>query len=173
MISLKTTTLSARVDAAKSANSRIKRPGSDLRRRSNHPPPKCCAHLHEPERRSSNRRVAIQRRKRADSEIGAPMLRQFKSPEPSVFPRGFGVRWLAGNGADTAFGPEQTFDVGCSMLSVRCFLPSPKRCVPSPLTHRSPRRCRAIRRFMVSIRGLESWRLARPLRLRKRGGIEK
>ncbi len=62
--------------------------------------------------------------------------------EPSETPPGFGVRWLAGNGADTAL----------DWLRVR----EPKRCVPSPLTHRTPRRWRAAPiplRMMATTRG--------------------
>ena len=51
------------------------------------------------------------------------------APEPSELPRGFGVRWLVGNRADTALE-------GCPSSKG-------KRCVPSPLTHRTPRRWRA------------------------------
>jgi hypothetical protein len=53
-------------------------------------------------------------------------MQRRKENKTLKLPQGFGVRWLAGNGADTAFG--------------RAALSVEKRCVPSPLTHRSPKR---------------------------------
>lgn len=54
---------------------------------------------------------------------------------PPDEPRGLGVRWLAGKGADTALDTFRRDE--------------PKRCVPLPLTHRTPRRYRAPRAVRV------------------------
>ena len=62
-----------------------------------------------------------------------------KAPKPSENAL---ASWSAAAGGEQGFRPGQTFDVGCWVLDVRC-CPFPNRCVPSPLTHRIPRRWRA------------------------------
>ncbi len=77
------------------------------------------------ERENGFQGIGISRRGRLTD--GQPEV--LPAPEPSELPRGFGVRWLVENRADTALEGRPSS--------------KGKRCVPSPLTRRTPRRWRA------------------------------
>ena len=68
--------------------------------------------------------------KAAQRRTHSKTLRAYRGP--SDVAKGHGVRWLAGNGADTAFEREQTFNVGSWMLKVRCFPHSQSGVCPHP-----------------------------------------